>query len=277
MMDAKKLCSIVKAALEEDVGTGDVTTEAVIPKGMTAKARMVANEDCVVCGLDAASEVFRQLGGVSFRKLVSDGDCVKAGQALGEATGNARSLLTGERTALNFLQRLSGIATRTSGMVKKAGSSKVRILDTRKTTPGLRMLEKYAVRCGGGENHRAGLYDGILIKDNHIGLVGIRRAVEGAKPVGKKIEVEAKTLDEVKEAVSAGADIVMLDNMDISQMKEAVRVIRSLDKGILIEVSGGVNEGNIGAIAKLSVDWISIGALTHSVKSVDIGMDLEKM
>jgi nicotinate-nucleotide pyrophosphorylase (carboxylating) len=276
-MDEKKLRLLVKAALEEDVGSGDVTTETTIPKNVRAKGKITVNENCVVCGLDVAAEVFRQLGGVNFQKLVKDGDSVKVGRAIAEASGSARSLLTGERTALNFLQRLSGIATKTKGMVERAGSGKVKVLDTRKTTPGLRMFEKYAVRCGGGNNHRAGLYDGVLIKDNHIGLVGIRQAVEKSRTLGKNIEVEAKTIAEVGEAIESGADIVMLDNMDIPGMKEAIRTIRASGRKILIEVSGGVSEDNIRAIARLGVDWISVGALTHSVRSVDIGMDVERI
>lgn len=272
-MDAKKIRLIVAAEIEEDVGSGDITTESAIPKGMKARASIKANEDCVVCGLDVACEVFRQLGHMDFSKAAKDGDRVKAGQVIAHVSGDARSILTGERTALNFLQRLSGIATRTSNMVWKVEKTGALVLDTRKTTPGLRMLEKYAVACGGGKNHRFGLYDGILIKDNHIRLIGIRDAVSRCRAAGKKVEVEAATIAEVGEALDAGADIIMLDNMTLAQMKESVEVI---GKNAMIEVSGGVSEENIAEIAKLGVGWISVGALTHSVKSVDIGMDVEK-
>jgi nicotinate-nucleotide pyrophosphorylase (carboxylating) len=269
----EKLRLLVGAALKEDVGTGDITTESAIPKGMKARARIKANEDCVVCGLEVAGEVFRQLDGVKFTKAAKDGDHVKSGHVIAEIFGNAKSILTGERTALNFLQRLSGIATRTDRLVRKVSGTRSEVLDTRKTTPGLRALEKYAVACGGGKNHRFGLYDGVLIKDNHIKLVGISDAVMRARSLKKKVEVEVASMEEVREALDAGADMIMLDNMSLGDMKDAVRII---GKKAMIEVSGGINEDNISAIAALGVDWISVGALTHSVKSVDIGMDVER-
>jgi nicotinate-nucleotide pyrophosphorylase (carboxylating) len=272
-MDAKKLRLLVAGAISEDVGTGDITTRNAIPSGMKAKGNIKAKEGCVVCGLGVAGEVFRQIGSVEFLSVAKDGDCVKAGQVIARVSGDARSILAAERTALNFLQRLSGIATMTSRMVGKAGKTGALVLDTRKTTPGLRMLEKYAVVCGGGKNHRFGLYDGVLIKDNHIRLVGISEAVRRCRAEKKKVEVETATIAEVSEALDAGADIIMLDNMNHPLMKKAVGMI---GKRALVEVSGGVSEKNIAWIAKLGVGWISVGALTHSVRSVDIGMDIEK-
>lgn len=266
---------IVRNALDEDVGTGDITTQSTIPSGTRVRAVIRAKEDCIVCGLDVAEIVFTTLDdGVKFKNAVKDCDAVKSGQTLAEVEGDARAILTGERTALNFLQRLSGIATKTRKMAGKINNGKTKLLDTRKTTPGLRGLEKYAVRCGSGHNHRKGLYDEILIKDNHIKLVGLKNAVLNAKKTGKRVEVETKTIEEVTEAIDSGADVIMLDNMNMVEMKKAVRAIG--DRAI-VEVSGGVDESNIGKIASLGVDWISVGALTHSVKSVDIGLDIEKL
>jgi len=267
----KDYSDIVRAALEEDVGRGDITTNAVIPSGMKAGAVIRAGEDMVVCGLDVAENVFRSLDrNVVFRKLVKDGQKVRKGAALAEVKGNAGALLTGERTALNFLQRLSGIATLTRRFAGKVGKG-VRLLDTRKTTPGMRSLEKYAVVCGGGQNHRFGLYDAVLIKDNHIRLAGLENAVARAKMTGKKVEVEVVSVDEAKRAADAGADIIMLDNMPLGEIRKALEVIR---KRAVVEVSGGVNEKNIGKIAGLGVDWISVGALTHSFRSVNINMEI---
>ncbi len=266
---------IVRKSLEEDINSGDKTTEKIIPKGIKVKAVIVAKEDCVICGLGVAEAVFKSLDdGVKFKCTVRDGDPVKKGHVIAEMEGEASAVLTGERTALNFLQRLSGIATKTRKMAERIRDTKARVLDTRKTTPGLRVLEKYAVMCGGGQNHRKGLYDEFLIKGNHIKLVGLRNAVLSAKETGKRVEVETKTLREVTDAVDSGADVIMLDNMPLGKMKKAVHAIG--DKAI-IEVSGGVNENNIGKIAKLGVDWISVGSLTHSVKSVDIGLYVEKI
>lgn len=267
----KDYSDIVRAALEEDVGRGDITTNAVIPSGMKAGAVIRAGEDMVVCGLDVAENVFRSLDrNVVFRKLVKDGQKVRKGAALAEVKGNAGALLTGERTALNFLQRLSGIATLTRRFAGKVGKG-VRLLDTRKTTPGMRSLEKYAVVCGGGQNHRFGLYDAVLIKDNHIRLAGLENAVARAKMTGKKVEVEVVSVDEAKRAADAGADIIMLDNMPLGEIRKALEVIR---KRAVVEVSGGVNEKNIRKIAGLGVDWISVGALTHSFRSVNINMEI---
>jgi len=273
-MDKNTTRRIVRTALEEDIGPGDITTDAVIGADTSAVAELRAKEDCVICGLDMAEAVFLVLDDkMKFRRMAKDGDTVKSGQVLAEITGNARALLTGERTALNFLQRLSGIATKTHELSEKIKKHGVKLLDTRKTTPGLRELEKYAVKTGGGQNHRFGLFDGVLIKDNHIRLAGISKAVKDAKGTGKKVEVEAGTLEDVKEAVEAGADIIMLDNMSLEEMRDAVKLI---GKKAVIEVSGSVDEGNIEEIAKLDVDWISMGKLTHSVKAVDIGMYIMK-
>ncbi len=263
---------LVKLALEEDIGSGDITTDAVIPADMRAHAVLFAKEDCVICGLDVAKLVFLQLDKeAEFKKTVEDGDAVKSGQVLAAVTGNARTLLGGERTALNFMQRLSGIATKTREYAEKIKDYDVKLLDTRKTTPCMRVLEKYAVRTGGGGNHRFGLYDAVLIKDNHIKLTGLENAVAKAKKTGKKVEVEACTLNEVKSAVKAGSDIIMLDNMSIDDIERAIKII---DKKAVIEVSGGVNGKDIVKIARLGVDWISVGRLTHSVRSVEIGMDI---
>jgi len=274
MLAEEKIRRIIKLALEEDIGSGDITTETVIPADMPAKAEIVARQDCVVCGIEVAELVFKMLDGcIEFKKLVKDCDAVKANHVLAEVSGNARSLLSAERTALNFLQRLSGIATTTRKFLEKTRDYDVKLLDTRKTTPGFRLLEKYAVRCGGGENHRMGLYDAFLIKDNHIKLVGLENAVRMAKKLGKKVEVEVSSLNDVNRAIVAGADVIMLDNMPFDGIKKAVKII---GKRSVIEVSGGVDENNISKIANLGVDWISVGRLTHSVPSVEISMDIAR-
>ncbi len=269
---------LVKLALAEDVGRGDLTTRAIVAKGQKAKAAITAKADGVICGLDVAADVFRHVNPrVRFRAKVSDGAKVKKGKVIAELAGPASGILTGERVALNFLQHLSGIATLTNQFVEKVQSprSKVKILDTRKTIPGLRALEKYAVRCGGGTNHRIGLYDAVLIKDNHIKLAGgIIPAVKAAKSdlPGKKIEVETKTLGEVREALASGADRVLLDNMSLKTMKEAVKLCKRA--GVKTEASGGVNLNNVAAIARTGVDFISVGALTHSAKALDINLKI---
>lgn len=272
-LDTEALQRIVKDALEEDIGSGDITTNAIIPEGKRAKASLLAKGDCVVCGLDVAEAVFKALDpDVGFERKMEDGDMAEPGQVIAEVTGDARALLTGERTALNFLQRMSGIATRTKRFADILKGYGVKLLDTRKTTPRLRMLEKYAVRTGGGSNHRAGLYDAILIKDNHIKLAGMYAAVRKAKETAKQVEVEACDLEEVKDALEAGADVIMLDNMDNGDIAKAVGII---GKRTIVEVSGGIDEDNIEGIAKLGVDWISVGRLTHSVPSVEISMEIE--
>lgn len=272
-MDWKKIKDLIKTALEEDIGPGDITSEAVVPMDLNVRAFILVKEEGIICGLEVAKLVFQTLEPkIIFRKLVKDGEKIRAGKKIAEIYGNARKILSAERTALNFLQRLSGIATLTNEFVNGVEPHKVKILDTRKTTPGLRLLEKYAVRTGGGKNHRLGLWDEILIKGNHVDLVGLKEAVKKAKELGKKVEVEARSLKEVKQGLEAGADIIMLENMDLKTIKQGVRLI---GKRALIEVSGGVNLDNVREIAKAGPDWISIGRLTHSVKSLDISLRIK--
>lgn len=273
-MNWRKIKNLITLALKEDLGSGDITTQAVVPKNLKAKAIIFSKEEGIICGLEVAKMAFKTLEPkIIFKKLVKDGGKIRTGQKLAEISGPAGKILSAARTALNFLQRLSGIATLTNEFVNGVEPHKVKILDTRKTTPGLRILEKYAVRVGGGKNHRFGLWDGILIKGNHIDLVGLKEAVKRTKKLGKRVEVEARNLKEVKEALEAGTDIIMLENMDLKTLKEGVRLI---GKRALIEVSGGVNLENVREIAKTGVDWISIGRLTHSVKSLDMSLRIKK-
>lgn len=268
--------SLIEQALTEDIGKGDQTTQLLFPEAAPAQAWIIAREDLVVAGLWLIPEIFRRLDpAVKTEGLANEGQSVRAGALLARLTGDGRSLLTGERVALNFLQHLSGIATFTARFVEAVKGTKATILDTRKTTPGLRALEKYAVRMGGGQNHRMDLSGGILIKDNHIALAGsLKEAVYRVKkkaPSGFRVEVEAANLKEVKEALSAEADVILLDNMPISHIKEAVKWIEGR---ALTEASGGMNLSNVREIASLGVDFISIGALTHSAQAVDISMDI---
>lgn len=274
-----KIKKLVEHCLNEDVGSGDLTTIATIPPDAVSTGYIVAKEDGVIAGLPLAREVFTQLDpAIQFREMIREGEKVARGRVLAEVTGSARAILTGERLALNFLQRLSGIATRTAGLVELVGGEKACVTDTRKTTPGLRMIEKYAVRVGGGYNHRFGLYDAVLIKDNHIKMAGgIRDAVEAARrvcPHTAKIEVEVEDLTGVGEALEARADIIMLDNMDPAAMREAVGLIAGR---ALVEASGGIGEESIRAIAATGVDLISVGALTHSIKSLNISLDIREI
>lgn len=276
--DAIFLRAVVESALEEDIGAGDITTMLTVPEQAISRAVISAREDGVIAGMDVAAMVFAAVDPIlKLERKAADGDRVTGGQALIVVEGRSRSLLSGERVALNFLQRLSGIATRTARFVDLVAGTKARVVDTRKTTPGLRVLEKYAVRVGGGRNHRFGLSDGILIKDNHIVAAGgITNAVESARknaPHTLKIEVEVRNLDELKEAITAGADIIMLDNMNVETMRRAVEITSGR---AVLEASGGVNEETVAGIAATDVDLISVGALTHSVKALDIGMDFEK-
>jgi nicotinate-nucleotide pyrophosphorylase (carboxylating) len=266
---------LVKLALAEDVGRGDITTRAIIAKEQKAEAVITAKEDGVIAGLVIAADVFRHVDPrVRFHAKVKDGAFVKKGKAIATVTGPARGIITGERVALNFLQHLSGIATLTRKFVARVKGRRVKVLDTRKTVPGLRVLEKYAVKLGGGVNHRMGLYDAILIKDNHIKLAGgIQKAMEGKGRQGRAIEIEAKTLGEVKEAIATGADRILLDNMKLAAMKEAVKLCKKA--GVKTEASGGVNLSNVRAIAKTGVDFISVGALTHSAKALDINLKIK--
>jgi nicotinate-nucleotide pyrophosphorylase (carboxylating) len=268
---------LIERALLEDIHTGDITTRAVLPERRTAEARLIAKEDLVVAGLSIAGRVFARLDpDVIFRPCCKDGESAAKGTVLATLRGDAADLLMGERVALNLLQRMCGIATLTSRFVAAVSVTKARIVDTRKTTPGLREIEKYAVRIGGGINHRTGLYDGVLIKENHITAAGgITEAIRRARayiPHTLKIEIETESLAQVDEALAAGADIIMLDNMDLDEMRLAVATIAGR---ALVEASGGVNLETVRAIAETGVDIISVGALTHSPRAMDISMLLD--
>jgi nicotinate-nucleotide pyrophosphorylase (carboxylating) len=265
---------VVSFALAEDVGEGDVTTEATIDARARGTAQLVVKEPGVVCGLDVALEVFRALDpDVYFEALVEEGHVVDSPTAVATVTGPLRAILTGERTALNFLGRLSGVATLTRRYVDAVAGTGVAILDTRKTTPGLRLLEKQAVVRGGGRNHRFGLYDGVLVKDNHLRAAGsVAAAVEGVRAATDlPVEVECDTLEQVREAVEAGADAILLDNMTPDGLVAAVVLAGGRAR---LEASGGVNLENVRAVAETGVDEISIGALTHSARSLDVSLEL---
>lgn len=271
-----RIDTLIDLALEEDAGLGDITSRAIFPAGHRSRAVIDAKQDIVVCGLEVAARVFARVdASLQVRALAADGDRVARGGLVMEITGPTASLLTAERTALNFLQRLSGVATLSRRFADAAAPLGVRIVDTRKTTPGYRGLEKYAVRCGGCFNHRFSLGEHVLIKDNHIaaaGSVGAAiAACRRAAPHGAKIECEAKTLDQVREALAAGAEILLLDNMSPATIREAVAIIA---KRALVEVSGGVRFETMRDYAVPGVDVISIGALTHSAPCVDLSLDL---
>lgn len=276
MIPLPMLDAIIARALEEDLGAGDVTTESCVPKEAVATANGVARKDVVACGAIVAERVFRALdASVTFDVKVEDGARAAAGSTLFVARGSARSLLTGERVALNLVQRMSGIATATRRYVDALPEgSKTRVTDTRKTTPGLRVLERYAVRCGGGHNHRNDLGAAVLIKDNHIVAAGgVRAAIESARaraPHTSKIECEVDSLDQLDEALAAGADIVLLDNMSTATVEEAVKRTRGR---ALLEASGGITLERIAELARAGVDAISVGALTHSTPAADISLD----
>ncbi len=267
---------IIEQALKEDIGTGDITTNALIPETMESSATMVAKASGIIAGMEVAEAVFKRLSPqIVWKPFVKDGDAVEKGTLLVEMSGSFRTLLTGERLALNFLQRMSGIATMTHLFVEQVADYDVKILDTRKTVPGLRLLDKYAVKAGGGENHRIGLYDMVLIKDNHIKVAGgIKNAVEQIRkeiPAGMKIEVETTTLVEVQQALEMNADIIMLDNMTNETMRICVEAISHRAK---VEASGNMNLERVKEVAATGVDYISIGALTHSVTVLDISMNI---
>jgi len=269
---------VIDQALQEDIHTGDITTQAVVSAKRQICGRLIAKEPMVAAGLFAAEKVFERLDpAIVFTPLVAEGETVAVGAVLATMEGDAANLLMGERVALNLLQRLCGIATLTSSYVAAVSGTKARIVDTRKTTPGLRELEKYAVRVGGGINHRTGLYDGVLIKENHIAAAGgITEAIRRARayiPHTLKIEIETETPAQVDEALAAGADIIMLDNMDCPTMAQCVKTIAGRAQ---VEASGGVNLDTVRAIAETGVDIISIGALTHSPKAMDISMLLDE-
>jgi nicotinate-nucleotide pyrophosphorylase (carboxylating) len=267
----------IQAALREDIRSGDVTTNALIPEKATATASMNFRESGVVCGLDVARISFEELDrSASIQVLIADGQTVASGMEVMRIAGSARAILTAERVALNYAQRLSGIATLTQRFVQAVAGTKTKIADTRKTTPGSRLFEKYAVRCGGGSNHRFALDDLILIKDNHIALCGgvveaVRRAREYSGHA-LKVEVECDTLEQVEQALEAEADIILLDNMMPLELKQAVQRI---DGRAVSEASGGVSLQTVRAIAECGVDIISIGALTHSARALDIGLDIK--
>jgi nicotinate-nucleotide pyrophosphorylase (carboxylating) len=261
----------VRAFLAEDLGDGDVTTEAVVPEGTRLEVSLLLKEEGVVCGLEVAEAVFRELDPeLAFEPLARDGDLTSG--EIARASGNARALLSGERTALNLLGRLSGIATLTRTYVDAVAGTGSTILDTRKTTPGLRALEKLAVRTGGGTNHRFGLYDGVLIKDNHLRLGGgVHSSVRSAKEAGLPVEVECETLDDVRAALDAEAEILLLDNMTPAALREAVLLVAGR---AMTEASGGVTLETVRDVAATGVDFISVGALTHSARSLDVSMEV---
>ena len=270
--------NIVRTALAEDVGAGDITTEVSVPADLPGTATIIAKEPCVVAGLALVDAVFRELAG-KVQLLVRDGEVVEAGRCVCEITGPARAILTGERTALNFLQQLSGIATLTRQFVEAVAGTSAKILDTRKTTPTLRVLEKYAVATGGGTNHRLGLFDAVMIKDNHrailarLGPTALAQAVAEARrrQPGIPVVIEADTLDDVTAALAAGANHILLDNMTLDELRDAVQLVDGRAK---LEASGGVRLATVRAIAATGVDYISVGSLTHSAPAVDFSLEM---
>ncbi|MFW6131445.1 MAG: carboxylating nicotinate-nucleotide diphosphorylase [Candidatus Aminicenantaceae bacterium] len=275
-MNEEIIDNIISLALKEDIPHGDITSESVIPLNSVSGAVIVAKEDCILSGLGIAEKVFKTIDdSVQFKPFFKDGQSVKKNDQIASLSGRSISLLKGERTALNFIQRMSGIATKTNRFVKALEGTKTKILDTRKTTPGLRVLEKYAVKMGGGENHRLNLSSMVIIKDNHIQITGsISDSVQKAKEKMKKdmkIEVEARNFEEVKEAINSGVDMVMLDNMGIKDIK---KVVQCFGNKVLFEVSGNVDLEDIKNLASTGVDFISVGALTHSYKSIDLSMEI---
>jgi nicotinate-nucleotide pyrophosphorylase (carboxylating) len=274
MVVAEDTLRVVYAALAEDVGAGDVTTEATVDADAVGEATLLVKEPGVVFGLEPAEAVFRALDGeIEFERLVDDGASIEAGTAVATVSGPLRAILTGERTALNFLGRLSGIATLTRSYVDAISGTGAAILDTRKTTPGLRLLEKQAVAAGGGTNHRFGLDDGVLVKDNHLRAAGsVAVAVERARETTTlPIEVECDTLEQVEQAIAAGADALLLDNMAPDGLTAAVGLTRGRAR---LEASGGITLENVREVAETGVDEISIGALTHSARSLDVSLEL---
>jgi nicotinate-nucleotide pyrophosphorylase (carboxylating) len=281
-IDPDAVREIVSRALDEDVGPGDITTRGVIPESTTCHADFISGQVCVLAGMPVVETVFALLdNSVNVKPCVPEGADAHKGQVVAVVEGPARAVLIGERVALNLLRRLSGIATITRQFVEKARLHGVLIKDTRKTTPGLRALERYAVEVGGGVNHRIGLYDAVMIKDNHLKLMGDRnlretvRDLRAANP-GVAIEIEAETLREVENAVAAAADIVMLDNMTAGQMRKAVAAVRNAGKGTILEASGGMTLKRIADVAATGVDWISVGALTANPPAIDIKMEVRQ-
>lgn len=274
-MTNELLKETIRLALLEDIGHGDVTSSLVVPDANKSKAQIIAKEDFLLAGIPFVKEVFAYIDPeVEMKIFFDEGSDIKKGDIIAEISGNSRSLLVGERVALNILQRISGIATMTKAYVDRVLGLPVKIADTRKTTPGMRFMEKYGVKIGGGANHRFGLYDGILIKDNHIKIAGSVKKAVGLAKKGQhllKIEVEVKNLDELKEALDAGADVIMLDNMSIHDMKTAVKIAKGR---AILEASGNISLNNVRSVAETGVDIISIGALTHSARAVDISMKM---
>jgi len=278
MLEMEAVRKIIRRALEEDIRSGDMTTSAALTGSETGLATALAKEDLVVAGLDVFREVFRlRDGGLLFETGLIDGAWAPRGTILATVSGSLASILTAERVALNLFQRMCGIATLTKQFVDAVAGTKAKILDTRKTMPGLRILDKYSVRAGGGRNHRYGLYDGLLIKDNHIeaagGIAEAVRRVRGQAPLMVKIEVEVKDLAEVEEALAASADVIMLDNMPVHAMKQAVQRIGGK---ALVEASGNVTLATVRAIAETGVDFISAGVLTHSARAADISLKVKR-
>ncbi len=279
-LDPGVYLDLVRRALAEDVGYGDRTTTATVPGDLTARATLQTKGTCVIAGLDVAAAVFTTFDpSIGVTTTITDGRQCRRGEVVATIEGAARSILTAERTALNFLQHLSGVATLTRKFVD-AAAGRITILDTRKTTPGMRAMEKYAVRCGGGTNHRFGLYDAVLIKDNHIRIAGgiaeavsrVRRSMAGGLHAPVPVEVEAQSLQEVEEALAAGADTIMLDNLNVNDMREAVSRIAGRAR---IEISGGVTLEALPVLASIGADVVSIGALTHSAPAADISLEME--
>jgi nicotinate-nucleotide pyrophosphorylase (carboxylating) len=276
----REIDRIIEAALKEDIGAGDITTDMIVPEAAVVKGVFTSKGEGIICGLPVMEKVFRQLDkSVKIDLKKRDGDRVRRGEVLAVVRGNARAVLKGERLALNIMQRLSGIATSTGKFAEITRKYGVIILDTRKTTPNLRLLEKYAVKTGGGENHRMGLYDQVLIKDNHLDYVDLEKAMRDLRqflPRHIKIEIEVDTLDVLARAIEARPDIIMLDNMDLHTMEKAIAKMREAKCGSKIEVSGGVNLRNVGDIARLKPDYISIGSITHSPEALDISLRFVK-
>jgi nicotinate-nucleotide pyrophosphorylase (carboxylating) len=280
-LSLEEIRTAVKSALAEDISGGDATTLATVPENLTARAAMRAREPLVVAGIEFAEIVFRELSSkIKIEKVSRDGQHITAGKMLLKISGPARAILSTERVALNFVQRLSGVATLTAQFVEAIRGANAKILDTRKTTPGWRRFEKYAVTCGGGKNHRLGLFDMILIKDNHLAALKDEKPNAIAAAISRtrikfpklKVEVEADTLEQVEQAANAGANFILLDNMNLKQLRQAVKIVKGRAK---TEASGGVNLKTVRKIAATGVDFISVGALTHSARAVDIGLDFE--
>ncbi len=276
VFDDPRVATLVDLAIREDVGDGDRTSEATVPERARARGRLLAKERLVVCGLPLVERVFARLGGVALTPSARDGDVVEPGTCLAVLEGSARTLLAGERLALNFVQHLSGIATLTRACVERVAGTRLRVRDTRKTVPGFRVLEKYAVRCGGGENHRMGLDDAVLVKDNHLALGGgdFAAAVAAARSrfPSLPLEVEARTTAELDRAIAAKPDLILLDNMTIDELRAAVARVAGR---VPLEASGGITLDSLAAVAATGVDYVAMGQLTHSARAVEVTLKLE--